>query len=113
MSAIVDATTGSKIVVSGWAIVPNWSAQPTIISVSGTTARSAALSVGVYRFIANTSCYYRQGDVTVDATTSDHFVPAGQEREFFVENATNDGYISAIRVSVSGSVYLHRLTERI
>lgn len=76
-----------------------------IVTITGTTARSAQLSPGVYRIVADTNCCVKQGAVTVDAVwQTDHYLPAGEIDHFYV--VTGADYVSAITNGDSGKLYL-------
>ena len=58
--------------------VPKLYAPVAALSISGTTARSAAISTGLIRVTPTTDCFILFGDGTVEATTSTgNFLQAG------------------------------------
>lgn len=84
-----------------------WNANPTVVAYTGTAARnSTGLTPDVYYVNATTACHFLQGDNTVTATTSSNYLPAGAVVIVEVTNTTNNGFISFIQTSSSGSAYI-------
>jgi len=76
-----------------------------IVSISGTTARSAQLTPGVYRITTDTNCCVQQGGSTVDAVwQTSHYLAAGEIDHFYVLSGAD--YLSAITNGDSGKLYL-------
>lgn len=72
------------------------------ISVVATTARVALTSGSItIRLCSTTDCYYKLGDITIDATTSDVYLPADVIEYIAVGNHT---YIAAIRDTGDGTL---------
>lgn len=82
-----------------------WSAAPVVVSLSITTARSTLLPNGTYYFTATAACFFLQGGVAVDATTSSNYLPAGAVFTLRVTGAA-DGYVAGILASGTASLYL-------
>ena len=82
---------------------------PTIVSISGTTAKSAALTVGDYYVKASTDCFIKQGATSVTAATTNFPLFSGEELVVRVDNATNNGYIAAITSGATGSLYIQKV----
>ena len=76
------------------------------LSLSTTTARTAALNVGRYRIVADIDCYIAQGaDDAITATTSSSFLPGGVIDYLVVGNNTNDS-VAGITAAGSGTLFL-------
>jgi hypothetical protein len=75
------------------------------ISISGTTARSAAISTGLIRIYASTDCFIKFGDSSVTATTSDHFLLGGSVYDLSY-SGTN---FAAITSGSTGTIYASEL----
>jgi hypothetical protein len=83
-----------------------YTAQPATITVAGSSARNSSdLGAGIHFLIANTALYYRQGGSAVDATSSDHWLPAGREREFVV-HGSSDARIAVLQQSAGGTAFI-------
>ena len=82
---------------------------PTRVSVTSTTARSAALSVGRYRVVCDVPVFLRQGGSTVTAATTDNYLPA-DAIDYLVVTSTTDGYVAGITSAPSGTLYLTKQT---
>lgn len=84
-----------------------WTANPVKVTYTATAARSAQLTAGqMYYVVATTACYFLQGTVAVDATTSSNYLPAGASVQVRCTDATANGYVSFIRASESGDAFL-------
>jgi hypothetical protein len=69
----------------------------------------SALKVGVHRIVATEDCHIVQGGSSLsDATTSSSFLPA-RAVDFLTVTAAADAYVSAIRNSADGSLYITHL----
>ncbi len=79
---------------------------PTTVAYTGTQGRTAVLVPGLYELVATTNCYFLQGAVGVEATTSSNPLPAWAPRLLYVETSSTEGYVSAIRDSVSGTLFV-------
>ena len=81
------------------------------INVSATSARNAtafAASTRVISLYCDTDIYIAFGNNSVNATTSDHFFPAGLYYDIAIgsERSGHDTHIAAIRSSVDGTLYI-------
>ena len=84
------------------------------ISITGTTARTSSAfntntrAIEVY---SDTDCYIQTGDNTIEATTSDHFLPAEHSRVYSIggDRLTQHTHIAAIRKSINGTLYISEL----
>jgi len=87
----------------------DYTVAPSTVSLSDTTARTAsALSSGQYTVISNIDVYILQGDSSVDATTSSHWLPAGLEVPVYV-TGTSDTYIAGITDGGSGTLFISKV----
>lgn len=87
---------------------PQALAQPQVVAIGAASARSTELTADTpFVLIATVACYYRQGTVAVVATTSDHYLPAGQRRRITVKKGTATGFVAVIQASVAGSLQIH------
>jgi len=84
------------------------SSAPTTVSLSTTTATSAALGIGRHRVISTVDCYVRQGASTVVSTSSMSWLPAGVIDYIFVSAPTTDGYLAGITASGTGTLFITR-----
>lgn len=76
------------------------------VSVSGATARtSTAFTSGVemIRIVSTTDCWYKVGSSSVEATTSDVFLPAGVVEILKIKGGA-DTHIAVIQNSASGTL---------
>jgi hypothetical protein len=108
-SAKLPAALGAQPVAGSLSSVPSsrtFTGTPVLVNLSGTTARSAQLAVGLYFVRALTACYVLQGAVTVDATTAKHVVGSGEVWLMAVTDATANGYLAGITdgASVTGGL---------
>ncbi len=85
--------------------VPRLSVAVAPISISGTTARSAALTTGLIRIYSTVDCFIKFGDSTVTATTSDHFIAGGAIYDLN-HKTTN---FAAITSGGTGTIYASEL----
>lgn len=94
-SATPDLTLNLKLTVA-----------PTKVSISGTTARSAALTLGqLYYVTTDIDCYILQGGVAVDATANSVPMWARGQATIYVESAT-DQYVAVISSGATGTLWL-------
>jgi len=87
---------------------PKATVAPVTRTVGATTARSTQLDANtIYKLRCDVDCFYLQGTVTVDATTSSIRLPADAV-DFIDVGPDNDvdGYVSVIRDSASGTLQL-------
>ena len=76
----------------------------TVIAFTDTAAKNnTAIVAEVVRITSEQDCYLKFGDSGVVATTSNMPMKAGQPEYFTMDG---DTYISAIRVSVSGNLFV-------
>jgi len=102
------ALPGDKIDAEHGFLTPQWKAQPATITIAGSTDLNGSdLARGLYMLVADTACYFRQGSSSVEATSSDHYLPAGQVRYFWVETDTTDGRIAVIQKSAGGTMFIY------
>lgn len=85
-----------------------WSAAPVIVSISGTTAKSAQLAEGTYYAISDTACFFKQGSTAITAATTDNYMPANLPFVVKVRDTTAMGFIAAITSSATGKFYIMR-----
>jgi hypothetical protein len=78
---------------------------PVIVAISGSTARSSALTAGDYYVRSSVDCFLKQGTVAVNAATTDNPIVANEELVVRV-SGTGDTYIAAITSGASGSLYI-------
>ena len=77
------------------------------VSVTGTTARNGTdFTRKIIRIYATEDTFYKLGDSSVTATTSDHFLP--KEVVDYISVDTNVR-IAAIRSTTSGTLYISEL----
>ena len=76
------------------------------INIAGSATRSSQLTVAdVVQIYAEADCYLVAGGSSVDATSSDYYLPAGIIVEY--EVATGKDYISCLQKSTSVTGGLH------
>lgn len=76
------------------------------IAVIATSARnSVALTASVISVYASGPCFVAIGDVTVAATTSDHYIAAGERRD--ISMVSGDAPRGQILNAPPGSVHTH------
>lgn len=85
---------------------------PEILTISGTSARSAALyGNSAYTLISDTDCFVLfQGGAADNATSANMLVVAG-ERVDFTTPAGSSWYVSAIQKTAAGKLYLSELSQ--
>jgi hypothetical protein len=86
----------------------NLIADPTNVSISGTTARSAQLAIGTYEITADVDCWVLQGTVAVDATTSSNPLWSKHYRDITVGVTDVDDYVAAITAGGSGTLSISK-----
>ena len=89
-------------------ICGNFTAAPTCVSLSTTTATSAALTQGYYRVVSTIDCFLKQGGSTITAATTDNWVPAGVIMNI-VSDATKGLYVAGITAAGTGTLYLSKV----
>jgi hypothetical protein len=83
---------------------------PTDLAVTTVSARTAALPVGQYRVTAiGGTVYFRRGDSSVTATTSDSPICDGTSILLDVTSADVNFYIAAIVASGTATLFFDRL----
>jgi len=82
---------------------------PTRVSVTSTTARSAALTAGRYRVVCDVPVFLRQDGSTVTAATTDNYLPPDCI-DYFVVTSTSDAYMAAITSGPTGTLYITKQT---
>ena len=86
------------------ALCPQWTAVPTEISVSTSTAKNGSdLSNGLYWVKADIDTYVRQGDSSVTATTSSFLFEAGVIYPLMVDGSDN-ARVAGITAAGSGTL---------
>lgn len=85
--------------------VPELFAPVATLAVSGTAARSAAITSGILRVQPAVDCFILFGNGTVTATTSSHYLAAGRIYDL-AYSGTN---CSIITSGGTGNVYLSEL----
>ncbi len=86
-----------------------WDTDPVKITYTGTAGTSAQLAPGLYYLVATTSCFFKQGAVSVVAVAgTSNYLPAGMGVEVWVPAVGTDDYVSVVRETSSGSAYLNR-----
>lgn len=88
--------------------VRKFKAVPVVVSLSGTTARSAVLDTGTHEVISSVDCFILQGGSAVDALTTSWPLYAGQALVVDVGDAS-DAYVAGITTGGTGSLYIGRL----
>lgn len=85
---------------------------PQILTVSGTSARSTALTGNTaYEMISDTDCFVLfQGGATDDATSANMLVLAG-ERLVYTTPAGSAYYVSVIQKTAGGYFYIAELSQ--
>lgn len=86
-----------------------WSSDPTIVTLSAVSARTAALTAGTYYLVADVACWFKQGGSAVAATTVSNYLPAGASVVVRIPPASEDptatlSYVAAIAAG-AGSLY--------
>ncbi len=81
------------------------------INVTATSARnSVAFDAGtrIISLYAPVAMYVRQGDASVVATTSDHYLPAGSSLDIAIggEEAAHSSFLATLRVDTDGILYI-------
>ena len=77
------------------------------ISISAITARNAtAFTYRVIRVIASAACYIKLGDSTIEATTDDHYLPAGAIEYFARKEHT---HLAGLSTTGSGTIYISEM----
>jgi hypothetical protein len=75
-----------------------------VLTLSGSSARSAVLSEGLWKLCATEACWATQGSSSVTAaehTAPAEFIPAGSVRYFTVTSAAH-GYVACIQSDGAG-----------
>ena len=83
-----------------------FTSDPVSVAYTGTAGRTAQLQPGGDTLMCTTNAFFKQGAVTVTATSSSNPVAAWQPVTFYVDEATASGYISAIQSSAGGTAYV-------
>lgn len=86
------------------------------VSVTNATARNGTAFNALTRVIeirSTVDCFIEQGDVTIEATATDHFLPA-EETRLVALGGDNPGiaqytHIAAIRSSSDGTLYVSEM----
>lgn len=74
-------------------------------SVSGTTAKTAALSTGRHRIVCDVACFISQEpQASAVATANDHYLPADTVDYIFVCDANDT--VAAITAGATGNLYI-------
>lgn len=91
-------------------VCPKLTNAPTILSLSTTTARTAALATGsYYLWSIDTDCYVLQGGSTITAVAATSIgVALGMRLPFTVTSAA-DAYIAGITSSGTGNLYIVKI----
>lgn len=83
------------------------------ITTSGTTAKNSVpfdKNTKVIEVRATADCFYRFGDSTVTATSSDNFLASGETRTYSIAPGSNHyDYMAAIQSVAGGTVYITEL----
>ena len=79
------------------------------VSISGTTARTAAaLLPGLYRITSDVNCFIQPGGSTIEATTVK--APLWYKTyDYHAVSATTNNYIAAITAGETGTLYVTKV----
>lgn len=86
--------------------IPQLGAVLAAVSMSGTTARSAALTTGIVRLTPSADCFVKFGSSSVTAATTDHFLVGGMPYDFEYGTSTN---VAVITSGGTGTLYISEL----
>jgi hypothetical protein len=81
------------------------------VAIAVTSARNSTAfdpSTRVVSLFATVNCYIEQGDSSVTATTSRHFLPAGMYIDLDIggTRTAHNPYVAVIRASSDGTLYI-------
>jgi len=82
-----------------------------VINVTGTTARNSAAfdeDTRIVSLYATEPVYIAFGGASIEATTSDHYFPAGTYYDFSIggDKASHYTHVAALAVNTAGTLYI-------
>lgn len=81
---------------------------PTTLALSSVTARTAAMTQGLYIVCANIDWNFRQGDSSVTATTSSFPMGALEKVYVWISGDSDDSYVAGI-CETAGTAFLQKV----
>lgn len=82
---------------------------PTLVSLTTSTARSAALTRGLYIITCGQNCTWLQGGSTVEATANHRRLWANTYRWLYV-HGTEDAYVAGILASGTATLSIEKIS---
>jgi hypothetical protein len=110
MSDALDVDTGTLIydIERLKQLVPDRTTAPTVVAISGTTARCAALDPGIYELRPTTNIAYLVGGSSVEAVAATDF-PLGAYLSDYVYISSSNNQIAAIQQAAAGYLMITKM----